>query len=98
MQRHTQANKAHRNLLGDSILLHIISTCRKYADVLNLAYINSKCAFGYNYVTDLVSRKKPLRDKEKALMVLDAMLEYCDEVDEFREKIEAIRDEVKAQV
>jgi len=31
-------------------------------------------------------------------MVLDAMLEYCEEVEQFKDKIEAIRDEVKAQV
>jgi hypothetical protein len=96
MLRHRQENKPHRNLLGDSLLLHIISTCRKYADVLNLSYINSKCEFGYNYVTDLVSRKKPLRDPEKVLMVLDAMIKYCEEVEEFKEKIEAIRNEIKA--
>lgn len=89
-------NNDHQKPLGDIVLLHFIKTCRSYADVLNMAYISSKCGFKYNYVVDLIARKKAMRDREKMLLVIGAILEYCDEVSELREKIKAIQDEITA--
>ena len=94
----TQDNKPHRKVIGDSLLMSFIKTCRSHADVLNMAYINHKCGNGQRWMSDIVGRKKPIRDKEKVIQVINSILEYCEEVEEMRGKIERLKHEIETQV
>jgi uncharacterized protein YeeX (DUF496 family) len=94
----TQDNKPQRKVVGDSLLMSFIKTCRSHADVLNMAYINHMCGNGQRWMSDIVGRKKPIRDKEKVIQVINSILEYCDEVEEMRGKIERLKHEIEAQV
>ena len=94
----TQDNKPQRKVIGDSLLMSFIKTCRSHADVLNMAYINHKCGNGQRWMSDIVGRKKPIRDKEKVIQVINSILEYCDEVEEMRGKIERLKHEIETQV
>ena len=49
-------------------------------------------------MSDIVGRKKPIRDHEKVMKVIDSILLYCDEVEQMREKIERLKHEIEAQV
>lgn len=94
----TEQIKAQKKVVRETILISFIKTCRQYADVLNMSYINHKCGENVRWMSDIVGRKKPIRDAEKVLKVLDSLLEYCDEVEQMREKIDKIRDEVHTQI
>jgi hypothetical protein len=94
----TQENKPQKKVIGDSLLMSFIKTCRSHADVLNMAYINHKCGNGQRWISDIVGRKKPIRDQEKVMKVINSILEYCDEVEKFREKIERLKHEIETQV
>jgi hypothetical protein len=93
-----QDNKPQRKVVGDSLLMSFIKTCRSHADVLNMAYINHMCDNGQRWMSDIVGRKKPIRDREKVMKVIDSILLYCDEVEQMREKIERLKHEIEAQV
>jgi hypothetical protein len=76
---------------------YLISSCRAHADVLNMSYICAKKNLQARYMNDLVVRKKPHKDATKILSLIDGILEYCDEVDNLRSKIERLRDEINSQ-
>ena len=94
----TQDNKPQKKVIGDSLLMSFIKICRSHADVLNMAYINHMCGNGQRWMSDIVGRKKPIRDREKVMKVINSILQYCEEVDEMREKIERLKHEIEAQV
>jgi hypothetical protein len=94
----TQDNKLQKKVIGDSLLMSFIKTCRSHADVLNMAYINHMCGNGQRWMSDIVGRKKPIRDRDKVMKVIDSILLYCDEVEQMREKIERLKHEIEAQV
>jgi hypothetical protein len=48
-------------------------------------------------MNDLVGRKKPLKNREKIEVLLQGLIEYCDEVDELRSKIQRVIDEISTQ-
>jgi hypothetical protein len=79
------------------ILDYLISSCRENIDVLNMSYITSKKNLPLRYMNDLVVRKRPLKNPEKVMTLIDGILEYCDEVDIIRSKIEKIKDEINTQ-
>ena len=93
-----QDNKPQKKVIGDSLLMSFIKICRSYADVLNMAYINHMCGSGQRWMSDIVGRKKPIRDRDKVMKVIDSILLYCDEVEQMREKIEHLKHEIEAQV
>jgi hypothetical protein len=93
-----QDNKPQKKVIGDSLLMSFIKVCRSHADVLNMAYINHMCGNGQRWMSDIVGRKKPIRDQEKVMKVIDSILLYCDEVEQMREKIEHLKHEIEAQV
>jgi hypothetical protein len=93
-----QEHKPQKKVVGDSLLMSFIKVCRSHADVLNMAYINHMCGNGQRWMSDIVGRKKPIRDRDKVIKVINSILEYCDEVEEMREKIERLKHEIEAQV
>lgn len=93
-----QEHKPQKKVVGDSLLMSFIKVCRSHADVLNMAYINHMCGNGQRWMSDIVGRKKPIRDRDKVMKVINSILLYCDEVEEMRGKIERLKDEIEAQV
>lgn len=79
------------------ILDYLISSCRENIDVLNLSYITSKKNLPARYMHDLVVRKRPLKNPEKVLALIDGILEYCDEIDVIRSKVEKVKYEINSQ-
>lgn len=79
------------------VLDYLISSCRENIDVLNMSYITSKKNLPSRYMNDLVVRKRPLKNADKVMALIEGILEYCDEVDVVRSKVERVRDEINSQ-
>jgi hypothetical protein len=79
------------------ILDYLIYSCRENIDVLNISYITSKKGLPVRYMHDLVIRKRQLKNPEKVMSLIEGILEYCDEVDIIRSKVEKVRDEINSQ-
>jgi hypothetical protein len=92
-----EENKIGQQDISKHVLDYLISSCRSHADVLNMHYICKKKNLPTRYMNDLVGRKKPLKNREKIDLLLQGLIEYCDEVDELRSKIEKVIDEISTQ-
>jgi hypothetical protein len=92
-----EENKAGEQEIPKHVLDYLISSCRSHADVINMYYICKKKGLSTRYMNDLVGRKKPLKNREKIEVLLQGLIEYCDEVDELRSKIEKVIDEISTQ-
>lgn len=90
-------NKTPSIEIPKHVLDHLISSCRSHADVLNMHYICNKQKLPLRFMNDLIIRKKPLRNREKIDLMLQGLIDYCDEVDQLRLKIQKIIDEIGTQ-
>lgn len=75
---------------------YLISSCRQHADVINMYYVCKKKALPSKYMNDLVVRKRPLKDPAKVLDLIDGLMEYCDEIEEFRSKLQRLKDDLNS--
>lgn len=92
-----EENKTGQQDIPKHVLDYLISSCRYHADVLNMHYICKKKNLPTRYMNDLVGRKKPLKNREKIEVLLQGLIEYCEEVEELRSKIEKVIDEISTQ-
>ena len=89
-----QENKIGKQDIAKHVLDYLISSCRSHADVINMHYICRRKGIPPRYMNDLIGRKKPLKDNERIRLMLSGLIEYCDEVDILRSKIEKVIDEI----
>lgn len=90
-------NKNYPIDIPKHVLDHLISSCRSHADVLNMHYICNKQKLPLRFMNDLIIRKKPLKNRDKIDLMLQGLINYCDEVEELRLKIQKIIDEIGTQ-
>ena len=92
-----EQNKTGQQEISKHVLDYLISSCRSHADVLNMHYICKKKNLPTRYMNDLVGRKKPLKNREKIELLLGGLIDYCNEVEELRSKIQKVIDEISTQ-